>query len=121
MTFNGGALARSIHSMKFNSNSQSLASIRGTIQAIRFHNPENGFTIARVRLDDGVSLVHISGYLFGSCAGERVDAEGSWVKHAQNGWHLEVRRFALLPFADPAALETYLASGVIEGITPEFA
>lgn len=93
----------------------------GTVQAIRFYNPENGFAIARLRLDDGVSVIHISGALLGVEQSEWLQVEGSWSRHSHKGWHLQVKQFSFPPPPTLADLEAYLAAGFVAGITPALA
>src|SRR5262245_60526579 len=108
-----------------NSNSQTVV-VRGTIEALKFHSAESGYTIARLRLEDDTHIF-VSGYLLGSAVGERIEAEGVWAKHSARmsasttGWHVDIKRYALLPHTKLNDLYAFLATGVIEGISPELA
>src|SRR5581483_6619357 len=111
--------------ISMDSNSQTVV-VCGTIEALKFHNAENGYTIARLRLEDDTHIF-VSGYLLGSAIGERIEAEGVWVKHSArtsattNGWHVEIKRYALLPHTNLNDLSAFLSTGIIAGITPELA
>lgn len=103
----------------------SFEPLLGTIESIRSYNPENGFTIARLLLQDR-TLIHINGYLPGIRVGEWLQVHGVWVKHSENakrspnGWHLEVKRFSLETPTTGTDLEIYLSS-LLDGVTPELA
>ena len=53
--------------------------IEGTVDAIVYSNPENGYTVLRVETSDGV--VTISGNIPGATVGERLVMTGAWTTH----------------------------------------
>jgi len=66
-------------------------SISGIVTKIRHSNPENGFHILRVRLDEGGSVVSFVGPCEPVSEGDRVEAVGTWERHARFGQQLKAR------------------------------
>jgi exodeoxyribonuclease V alpha subunit len=90
--------------------------LTGTIEHITYHNPENHFTIARLRIDATHNLVSILGYLPHSSRGENLRITGHWEKHPRYGPQLKVAHYETLLPTSVDGIRRYLASGVIPGI-----
>ncbi|MBL0713211.1 MAG: ATP-dependent RecD-like DNA helicase [Desulfosarcina sp.] len=90
--------------------------VTGTIEHITYHNPDNHFTIARLRVDGTRNLISILGYLPPSGRGETIRATGHWEKHPRYGPQLKVERYDSLLPDTVDGIRRYLASGVIPGI-----
>ena len=60
-----------------------LSCIEGTVQAVVFQNPENGYTVLKLRSGD--ETVTCVGNLPGVAAGEGLRLYGSWTSHASYG------------------------------------
>jgi exodeoxyribonuclease V alpha subunit len=95
------------------------ARVRGQIDHITFHNPDNGFTIARLMPESEVpqEAVTVVGTMTVT-EGETVVVEGEWVTHPKFGRQLQVT--ACLP-SDPVTadgIRRYLGSGLIKGLGP---
>ncbi len=92
--------------------------LHGQIERITFHNEENGFTIARVRVPGYRNLVTFVGSINAPSSGQTVEATGEWTFHPKFG---EQFRFVDCTIVEPASLagiEKYLGSGLIKGIGP---
>ena len=90
--------------------------IEGTVGAIVFSNPDNGFAVLRLETDDGV--VTAAGSIPGVSSGERLELFGAWTTHPQFGEQFKVESYELKPPKGEDQIYRYLASGVIKTIGP---
>ena len=60
----------------------------GTVAAIVFQNQENGYTVLRLRSQDG-ELVTVVGSIPMTVVGERLSITGRWANHASYGRQFE--------------------------------
>ncbi|MDR0491671.1 MAG: ATP-dependent RecD-like DNA helicase [Oscillospiraceae bacterium] len=90
--------------------------LNGTVIALVFSNPENGYSILRLDTEDGV--VTASGCIPGVSPGERLSMRGSWVTHPQYGEQFRADSFETTPPSGADEIYRYLASGVIKNIGP---
>ncbi len=93
--------------------------VTGTIEHITYHNPENHFTIARLRVTDTGNRISILGYLPQSGRGESLQVTGHWEKHPRYGAQLKVDHYQTLLPSTVDGIRRYLAAGVIPGIGPK--
>ncbi len=91
----------------------------GLIEAIRYNNVENGYTVFDFSVtgeeEDGDYLTCVA-YLHSPQAGERLKISGNFVNHPNYGKQFSVESYEKLLPTGEAAIERYLASGVIKGI-----
>ena len=74
--------------------SDELSYITGAeVQSVVYHNSENGYTIARVRVKDEPGTVSIVGTMGELTAGSTLNLHGVWTTHPKFGRQLEVRTF----------------------------
>ena len=74
--------------------SEDLTHLNGAeVQAVIYHNKENGYAIARVRLKDEPGQVSIVGTLGELVAGSTLDLTGRWTVHPKFGRQFEVATF----------------------------
>jgi exodeoxyribonuclease V alpha subunit len=93
-----------------------------TVERVAFENPESGFAILRVRLDEPQNrLATALGELPGVGPGLRLQAEGEWVRHPKYGEQFRVESFTILEMHLAENILAYLASGSVEGIGPALA
>jgi exodeoxyribonuclease V alpha subunit len=59
--------------------------IKGLIERVTFHNPENGFAVLKVRVKGHQDLVTVIGSTTSVTAGEHVEATGRWAVDQQHG------------------------------------
>ena len=97
----------------------------GTIEAVRHHNPDDGWTVARLRVAEGESgggeVVSVVGNLAEARPGMDVKLWGEWVRHPQYGDQFRFDRYQLDRPLTPEALRRYLSAGAIKGIGPALA
>lgn len=94
---------------------EDMLCLEGTLDAVTFHNEENGFTIARLRTFDREEVT-IIGTFANPIPGEALQIWGKWETHRQYGPQFRIERYRLHRPTNPDALERYLGSGLIKGI-----
>jgi exodeoxyribonuclease V alpha subunit len=95
--------------------------LSGYVDAIVFSQPENGFTVARLKEPKKKELTVIIGYLPGLQAGENVVCKGVWKNHPSHGRQYEVSEYTVEAPSDILGIQKYLESGLVKGIGPVFA
>jgi len=90
--------------------------LEGTVAAIVFTNPENGYTV--LRLESGKKTVTAAGTVPGVSAGERLALVGTWTTHQQYGEQFKVESFEIKQPGTNEEIYRYLSSGAIKNIGP---
>jgi exodeoxyribonuclease V alpha subunit len=98
-----------------------LIELKGQIERITYHNEENHYTIARIRLEDRKNLVTIVGNIASLAPGEVLRLMGIWERHPTYGEQFRVTSYESLVPATIKGIERYLGSGLIKGIGPVMA
>ncbi|MFC1878692.1 ATP-dependent RecD-like DNA helicase [Chloroflexota bacterium] len=105
-----------------------MDSLRGSIERITFYNPENGYSVLRLRPEKrkvtGVNregLVTVIGNLPELVPGEYIKLSGRWANHPKHGMQFEVEVCEQTLPASVAGMRRYLGSGLIKGIGPRLA
>ncbi len=107
--------------------SGTLDEISGSVERITFYNPENGYSVIRLKPDrrgmlpfkyagGGDALITVVGNLPEVNPGEWLRLRGQWSRHPRHGRQFEA---AMCEQALPATLEgikRYLGSGLVRGI-----
>ncbi len=99
--------------------------LRGVIERITFHNEENGYTVAKLAVEQPTrQLPHwqkeapIVGNMVGVNVGEAVELRGRWEVHPQYGKQFTVAGMRSVLPATVAGIEKYLGSGLVKGVGP---
>ncbi len=95
--------------------------LRGLVERVAFHNPDNGFSVLRVRVEGRREPATVIGTVPSVHPGEHVEASGRWIRHPQHGHQFETTLVRVIPPQSLEAIERYLASGLIDGIGPVYA
>ena len=106
--------------------------IRGTISAVTFHNPENGFCILKIECaadnkdnvfyTDKKQTVSVLGeYPQKLATGLSIIARGVWQTHAKFGRQFKAFTITQVKPTDAESIVNYLASGMIKGLGPVLA
>jgi exodeoxyribonuclease V alpha subunit len=90
--------------------------IEGTVVAIVFSNPENGYTVLRMDTVDGI--VTAAGSIPSVSPGERLMLSGTWTAHPQYGNQFKAESFEMRPPSGADDIYRYLASGAIKNLGP---
>ena len=94
--------------------------LEGVVADIIYKNDENGYTVARVDLDDGGEITIVGAMPFLG-AGEHISATGVYTVHHQHGPQFQVENYLREMPADEAGIYAYLASRTVKGIGPKTA
>lgn len=92
----------------------------GTVAAIVFQNTENGYTVLRLRSQDG-EMVTVVGAIPMTVVGERLSITGRWTSHATYGRQFEADLLERLMPESKDEILAYLSSRAVKGIGPKTA
>ena len=95
--------------------------LSGQIEHITYFNEENGFTIAKVKVDGRRDPVTVRGILMGPLPGEVLTMQGEWTHHPKYGEQFRVVDYRTAVPASVYGIQKYLGSGLIKGIGPVMA
>lgn len=87
----------------------------GTVAAIVFQNQENGYTVLRLRSQDG-ELVTVVGSIPMTVVGERLSITGRWTNHASYGRQFEAELLERLMPETSEEILAYLSSRAVKGV-----
>ncbi|MEN6392466.1 MAG: ATP-dependent RecD-like DNA helicase [Anaerolineaceae bacterium] len=97
--------------------------LAGSVERITFYNPENGYSVLRLRPEGGKppaadreGLVTIVGNLPEISAGEFLRLTGNWINHPRHGMQFKVETCQQVLPATTAGIRRYLGSGLIRGV-----
>ncbi len=97
-------------------NQSAKTNVKGLVENITFHNPDNGYTICTIDCEgEEITLV---GCIPAINEGEYIYAEGCWKNHPTYGEQFNVESYRKELPATTDAILAYLSSGVIKGIGP---
>ncbi len=95
--------------------------LSGQIEHITYFNEENGFTIAKVKVEGRRDPVTVRGTLMGPLPGEVLTMQGEWTHHPKYGEQFRVVDYRTAVPASVYGIQKYLGSGLIKGIGPVMA
>ena len=87
----------------------------GTVAAIVFQNQENGYTVLRLRSQDG-EMVTVVGSIPMTVVGERLSIAGRWISHATYGRQFEADLLERLMPETKDEILSYLSSRAVKGV-----
>lgn len=108
-----------------------MVTISGTVERITYYNPENGYTVLRLKPEKlskgkifGVNLeglLTIIGNLPELSPGESVEIKGDYETHPKHGLQFKANACEKILPVTAVGIERYLGSGLIKGIGPGLA
>ena len=105
-----------------------MDSLNGSVERITYYNPENGYSVLRLRPErnktPGVNregLVTVTGNLPELSPGEHLQLKGKWVNHPKHGLQFQSEICEQTLPATLAGIRRYMGSGLIKGIGPRLA
>ncbi len=108
-----------------------MENISGSIERVTYYNPENGYTVLRLRPEvrgrqhlPGLSfdgLVTVVGNLPELSPGEHLRIQGVWEVHPKHGKQFKAEICEQVLPSTVAGMESYLGSGMVKGIGPKLA
>ena len=93
-----------------------MITIKGILERRTYHNPENHYTIAKLKIAQISDLITIVGYLAGVVEGETLEISGQWVSHPKYGNQFKIETYKVILPATVSGIKKYLGSGMIKGI-----
>ena len=87
----------------------------GTVAAVVFQNPENGYTVLRLHSQDGETIT-VVGMVPMVAVGERLSITGRWTSHASYGRQFEAEILERLMPESADEILSYLSSRIIKGV-----
>lgn len=98
-----------------------METLLGYIERITFQNPENGYTIAHLKVSKLKDLVCIVGMMPTAVPGITIRCQGEWKNHLVHGRQFMVEQYQIEAPADIIGIKKYLGSGLIKGIGATYA
>jgi len=99
-----------------------IESIRGIVDRVTYHNPDNGWSVLRVLpFDNPHQQETVTVHQTKVFAGATMEFHGSWTVHPKFGRQFNATKAVERKPATTAALEKYLGSGLIKGVGPKTA
>jgi exodeoxyribonuclease V alpha subunit len=102
--------------------------LNGSIERITYYNPENGYSVLRLRPDrrklpgtNREGLVTVVGNLPELSPGEHLRLKGAWTNHPKHGIQFQVEICEQTLPATLAGIRRYMGSGLVKGIGPKLA
>ena len=98
-----------------------MARIRCVVERITYQNPENGYTVLKVRLKGCDDLIPVVGHLLDVNVGSVLLVSGGWKVDARYGRQFLAEHWEEAMPATVYGIEKYLGSGLIKGVGPKLA
>ncbi len=98
-----------------------LVELQGQLERITYHNEENHYTVARLKVKGYRGPVTVIGSLVSVSPGEVLKLKGSWDIHPRYGEQFRIVSYESVVPATVKGIERYLGSGLIKGIGPVMA
>lgn len=95
--------------------------VRCVVERITYQNPDNGYSVLKVRIKGYDDLVPLVGNLFDANVGSVLLVEGTWKVDARYGRQIVAESWEETMPATIYGIEKYLGSGLIKGVGPKFA
>ena len=89
--------------------------IRGTVQSVLFQNPENGYSVLKLRTEEG-EVVTVVGTIPMTIVGERLVIAGKWGHHPNHGAQFEAEFLERLMPETASEILAFLSSRSVKGI-----
>lgn len=98
-----------------------MQKLRCVVERITYQNPENGYSVMRVKVKGYNDLVTLVGNLLEVPAGSVLLCEGDWKVDKRYGNQFVAESWEEVMPATIYGIEKYLGSGLVKGIGPKFA
>ncbi len=98
-----------------------MANMRCVVERITYQNPENGYSVLKVRAKGHDDLVTVVGNLLDANVGSVLLVDGEWKGDSKYGRQFAARQGQETLPATVYGMEKYLGSGLIKGVGPKFA
>jgi len=95
--------------------------LKGTLEKIIFKNPENGYIVAKLKLDNENKVETIFGVASEINPGQHLEINGEYINNPKYGKQFKINNIIIIPPATIEGIEKYLGSGLIKGVGPVMA
>ena len=95
--------------------------LKGYVERITYQNPDNYYTIAKLKCSASDQTIPIIGTLGNISVGQELACQGKWKHEAKYGKQFHVQSYTVEPPKTTDGIEKYLSSGIIKGIGPKIA
>jgi exodeoxyribonuclease V alpha subunit len=93
-----------------------MHTLQGEVVTVVYHNPENGYVIARVDSPSEPGQINVVGLLGDVAPGESLRLAGDWVEHPKFGRQFKAESCEHLMPASLNGIRRFLGSGAVKGI-----
>lgn len=98
-----------------------MIKLRCVVEHITYQNPENGWSVMKVKVKGFDNLVTLTGSLLDVPVGSVLLVDGDWKVDARYGQQFVAQSWTEVMPATIYGIEKYLGSGLVKGIGPVFA
>lgn len=98
-----------------------MIKLRCVVEHITYQNPDNGWSVMKVKVKGYDNLVTLTGSLLDVPVGSVLLCEGDWKLDSRYGQQFVVQSWTEVMPATIYGIEKYLGSGLVKGIGPVFA
>ncbi len=98
-----------------------MIKIRCVVERITYQNPENGYSVLKVRMKGYDDLIPLVGNLLDANVGSVLLVDGEWKIDKKYGRQFMAQKWEETMPATVYGIEKYLGSGLIKGVGPKFA
>lgn len=98
-----------------------MQKLRCVVERITYQNPENGYSVMKVKVKDYSDLVTLVGNLLEVPVGSVLLCEGEWKVDKRYGSQFVAQTWEEVMPATLYGIEKYLGSGLVKGIGPKYA
>jgi exodeoxyribonuclease V alpha subunit len=93
-----------------------MHTVQGEVVTVVYHNPENGYVIARLDSPSEPGQINVVGILGDVAPGESLRVSGEWVEHPKFGRQFKAESCEHLLPASINGIRRFLGSGAVKGI-----
>jgi exodeoxyribonuclease V alpha subunit len=98
-----------------------MNTLEGCLERITYFNPENHYTIAKLKTSKTNNVVTIVGTMAVVNPGQTLKIKGIWETHPRYGQQFKIASYEIVLPATIDGIKKYLESGIIKGIGPSMA
>lgn len=98
-----------------------MIKLRCAVERITYQNPDNGYTVLKVKVSGYKDPVTLIGYLLDLPTGTVLLCEGEWKVDQKYGNEFVADTWTEIMPSTLYGIERYLSSGLVKGIGPKYA
>jgi exodeoxyribonuclease V alpha subunit len=98
-----------------------MITIKGVLSRLTYQNPDNHYTVCRIRVEKIKDPITVVGHLAGVAEGETLTLKGQWSSHPKYGDQFKAESYEVTLPATISGIRRYLGSGMIKGISKSLA